>query len=125
MEENKVMVYDKFHYFSRFLKYEFKDINFAAGHKADILYGHEVTSDLSLIVFVFYSENDLIDLLRINSYGIPLLVCNHCPQFLNKFINIQNIEVLECLDTKRGFRSDLRAHFEEKFNIAASHSVCR
>lgn len=117
MDANRVMVYDKFHYFSRFLKYEFKDINFVAGHKADILYGHEMADDLSLVVFVFYSENDLIDLLRINSYGIPVLVCNHCPQFLNKFKNIQNIEVLECLDTKRGFRNDLRQHFEEKFSL--------
>ncbi|HEY1194861.1 hypothetical protein [Flavobacterium sp.] len=125
MDENKVMVYDKFHYFSRFLKYEFKDINFEVGHKTDVLYGHEMTSNISLIVFVFYEENDLIDLLRVNSFGIPLLVCNHCPQFLNKFINIQNIEVLECLDTKRGFRNDLRVHFEEKFNIEASHPVCR
>ncbi|MBW1656728.1 MULTISPECIES: hypothetical protein [Flavobacterium] len=125
MDANRVMVYDKFHYFSRFLKYEFKDINFVAGHKADILYGHEMTDDLSLVVFVFYSENDLIDLLRINSYGIPVLVCNHCPQFLNKFKNIQNIEVLECLDTKRGFRNDLRLHFEEKFSLVDEQSICK
>jgi len=125
MDANRVMVYDKFHYFSRFLKYEFKDINFVAGHKSDILYGHEMTDDLSLVVFVFYSENDLIDLLRINSYGIPVLVCNHSPQFLNKFKNIQNIEVLECLDTKRGFRNDLRLHFEEKFSLVDEQSICK
>ncbi|KIO54568.1 hypothetical protein [Flavobacterium hibernum] len=118
MDANKVMVYDKCHYFSRFLKYEFKDINFAAGHKTDILYGHEMTNDLSLIVFVFYSEKELIDLLRVNSFGIPLLVCNHCPEYQHKFRNIHNIEVLECLDTKRGFRNDLRMHFEERFNLA-------
>lgn len=117
MDANRVMVYDKFHYFSRFLKYEFKDIKFATGHKADIFYGHEMTNDLSLIVFVFYSEKELIDLLRVNSFGIPLLLCNHSPQFENKFRNIQNIEVLECLDTKRGFRNDLRIHFEEKFSL--------
>ena len=117
MDANKVMVYDKFHYFSRFLKYEFKDVNFAVGHKTDILYGHEMTNNLLLIVFVFYSEDDLLDLLRVNSFGVPLLVCNHCPQFLNKFKNIQNIEVLECLDTKRGFRNDLRMYFEGKFTL--------
>lgn len=53
-------------------------------------------------LFLFsYSENDLIDLLRINSYGIPVLFWNHCPQFLNKFKNIQNSEVLECLHINR------------------------
>lgn len=118
MDASRVMVFDTFHYFSRFLKYEFKNINFITGDKRDIFHGHKVDNDLSLIVFVFYSENDLIDLLRVYSYGVQLLVCNHCPQFFNKFGNIKNIEILECLETKRGFRNDLRLHFEEKFNLA-------
>lgn len=117
MDQSKVLVFDDFHYFSRFLKYEFKDIKFITGNKKAIIYGNEINTELSLIVFVFYSEDDLIDLLRLYAHGIQLLICNHCPKFVNKFGNIKNIGVLNCLETKRGYRHDLRVYFDETFNL--------
>jgi len=118
MDPNKVLVFDNHHYFSRFLKYEFKDIKFIVGEKESILYGTEINKSFSLIVYVFYSEEDLINLFRLYSYGIKLLVCNHSPKFVNKFRNIENMSVLDCLETKSGYRADLRVYFNQEFSIA-------
>lgn len=115
MDSNKVLVFDNHHYFSRFLKYEFKEIKFTNGEKDSILYGSELNNSFSLIVYVLYSEEDLIDLIRLYAYGIKLLVCNHNPKFANKFINIKNMAVLDCLETKKGFRTDLRLYFNQAF----------
>ncbi|MFH6999706.1 hypothetical protein ACHRVZ_17415 [Flavobacterium sp. FlaQc-57] len=115
MDSNKVLVFDNCHYFSRFLKYEFKDIKFTTGGKESLLYGSGMNKDFSLIIYVFYSEEDLIDLLRLYTYGVKLLVCNHSPKFVNKFINIKNIGVLDCLETKSGLRTDLRLYFNQAF----------
>mgnify|MGYP006156125725 CR=1 FL=1 len=80
-----------------------------------IIDGNGIEADHSLVVFVFYSEDDLIDLLRLYAHGIQLLICNHCPRFMNKFSNIKNIAVLDCLETKMGYREDLRFYFNQKF----------
>lgn len=111
MEVNKVLVFDNYRYFSRFLKYEFKNVKFVLGEKESILYGNEVSKEFCLVVFVFYSEEDLVNLLRVYSYGIRILVCNHNPKFENKFRNVKNIDVMECLDTKSVYRGDLQLYF--------------
>jgi len=118
MDSNKVLVFDNYRFFSRFLKYEFKDIKFISGEKESILYGSEINNGFSLIVFVFYSEDDMIDLLRLYAYGVKLLVCNHSPRFVNKFRNIKNMGALDCFETKNVFRNDLRVYFNEVFQIA-------
>ncbi|MEZ0183159.1 hypothetical protein AB9T89_13015 [Flavobacterium oncorhynchi] len=115
MVKNRVLVFDSYHYFSRFLKYEFKDIKFITGEKEAILYKNEVYSDFSLIVFVFYSEENLLDLLRLYAYGVNILVCNHSPKFENKFRNIENIGVLDCFEPKKAYRSNLHLYFDKLF----------
>lgn len=116
MDANKVLVFDNYHYFARFLKYEFKDIKFILGEKESILYGNEMINEFCLVVFVFYSEEDLVNLLRVYSYGIKLLVCNQNNKFENKFKNVRNIDVMECLEPKSAYRGDLKLYFKEEFS---------
>lgn len=115
MDVNKVLVFDNCRYFSRFLKYEFKDIKFVSGEKECILCGNEMSNEFCLVVFVFYSEEDLVNLLRVYSYGIRLLVCNHINKYEHKFKNVKNIDVMECLETKSVYRVDLKLYFSEVF----------
>ena len=117
MGSNRVLVFDNRHYFSRFLKYEFKDVKFTVGEKESILYNIEINKGFSLIVYVLYSEEDLIDLLRLYTYGVKLLVCNHSPKFVDKFRNIKNMGALDCTETKSVFRSDLRMYFKEVLDV--------
>lgn len=117
MDVNKVLVFDDFRYFSKFLKYEFKGIKFVNGDKRSIFYGDDIDKELSLVVFALYSEDDLINVLRLYSSGVQLLVCNHSPKFVNKISDIKNLDVLDCMDTKRGLKKDLHNYFEGTFNL--------
>lgn len=117
MSVNKVLVFDNYHFFLRFLKYEFKELKFTVGERESILYDSEINKGFSLIVYVFYSEDDLIDLLKLYSCGVKLLVCNQSPRFVNKFSNIKNMGALDCTETKNVYRSDLRTYFKEIFDV--------
>lgn len=111
---NKILVFDSYHYFFKFLKYDFKNVKFVLAKEKSILDGCEISKEFCLIVFVCYYEEDVVNLLRMYSYGIQVLICNHNPKLKNKFINVKNIDVVECLDIKYVYRDDLHRYINEQ-----------
>jgi hypothetical protein len=94
----ELLVFDKCHYFSRFLKTAFKNINFVCIHNTVIL--HEKSSEFPLILFILYSEDDLIDLFRVYATGSRLLVCNHSVKMKKLLTGFSNLTVIDCLGIK-------------------------
>jgi hypothetical protein len=111
MDLKKVLVFDNHRYFFRFLKYDFKKINFTIGEKQDVLFG--IKGEYSTVIFVIYSEDDLVDLFRVYTNGINLLVCNHSMRMVDKLENIKNLAIVDCLEIKKNFRRDIQEYFDQ------------
>ena len=63
MDNKKYVVYDCRNYFSRFLKYEFRNTNNFESFK-DFKIFENVISNYSAIIFVIYSEEELINFIK-------------------------------------------------------------
>ncbi|MFV5697421.1 hypothetical protein ACM55H_03545 [Flavobacterium sp. ZT3R17] len=104
------MVYDKQHYFARFLKYEFnKKFNFQKFKKDENL--EDIEKKFSIVVFVVYSEADLFDFVEVYKMGVQILVCTYNKEILNKMKNVSNIILFDISTTKLEMVKELRHFF--------------
>ncbi len=109
MELQKILVYDKQNYFFRFLKYEFDKIFDFKKVKND-----EIINDLggyAIVVFVIYSESELLDFLKVYSNGCQVLVCTYNKEMLSKMQSLDDIILLDISKTKYEMTKELRNFF--------------
>ena len=110
MKLEQILVYDKQHYFSRFLKYKFNEIFDFKKYKND-----EDLNDMEekflTIVFVIYSESDLLDFVKVYGKGPQILVCSYNKEILRKMKNINDIILLDISKTKLEMEKELLTVF--------------
>jgi hypothetical protein len=110
MKLEQILVYDKQHYFSRFLKYEFnKKINFKKVKNNEDL--NDIEKKFSTVVFVIYSESDLLDFVKVYGKEVQILVCTYNQEILGKMKNVSNIILLDTSKTKFEMVKELRNFF--------------
>ena len=112
MKFNKVLVFDRCRFFSRFLKYEFKKISFTTCTAEQVVLGISDNEKFDLVVFVLYDEEDLICLFQLYLKGEKILVCNHSNIFFNNCNVMDNIEFLDCLTIRKFLKKTVHLFFD-------------
>ena len=112
MDNKKYVVYDCRNYFSRFLKYEFRNTNNFESFK-DFKIFENVISNYSAIIFVIYSEEELINFIRIYKKGIPLIVCTFNKKLL---LTMSDMDEILLLDTSK-LKAEVMIEFKSYLNI--------
>lgn len=105
----KMVVFDNQHYLFRFLKQEFTEFKIIKGKEEIILNG--MSEEFSIVVFVIYSESDLIDLLRVYSNGVRIVVCCSVVKILNRLFGIHNLMIVDTSQLKFEMVKDFRNCF--------------
>jgi hypothetical protein len=118
MNTKKRVVYDSQNYFSRFLKYQFKG-KFGFDSFRNFKSFETGIKDYSVIVFVIYSEEELVDFMKIHKKGIPLIVCTFNEKLLLKMRHIDGILLL---DTSK-IKSEVIVELKSFLNLANFASV--
>lgn len=109
MKKNRGLVYDSNKGFARFLKYEFKDY-FEFDVYKNFKKFNDCTHGYCIIVFAVYSDEDLIDLLRIYKRGIPVIVTAFNEELKAKLKNIEDLLIFDPNKIKSEMRIELK-HF--------------
>jgi hypothetical protein len=109
MNTKKGVVYDRQNYFSRFLKYEFKKPYIFDFHR-DIKCFDNLVNTYSIIVFVIYSEEELVDFMKVYRKGIPLIVCTFNEKLLLKMRNVDEILLLDTTKIKSEIIIELKSY---------------
>ncbi|MFI0490448.1 hypothetical protein [Flavobacterium sp.] len=118
MNTKKRVVYDSKNYFSRFLKYEFrKSFKFDSFKNFDS-FENEI-NNYSVIVFVIYSEDELVNFMKIYKKGIPLIVCTFNEKLLLK---MRSIDEILLLDTSK-IKSEVIIELKSYLNLVNFSSV--
>ncbi len=99
MNTKKIVLYDSRNHFYRSLKYEFRN-TFEFDFFRDFSCFENVINDYSTILFVVYSEEEIINLMSIYKKGIPIIVCTSRNDFLLKLKNIDEIFLLNTSEIK-------------------------
>lgn len=107
MKKKKGLVYDSQKCFSRFLKYEFKEY-FEFDVYKNFKNFNDGLTEYCIILFVVYSYDELIDLLRIYKRGVPLIVSTFNEELKVKLADLEDIIVLDPSKIKSEMRADLR-----------------
>jgi len=109
MNSKKRVVYDTQNYFSRFIKYEFRDVfEFDTFRKFSSF--ENVINNYSTIIFVIYSELEIVNILSIYRKGIPLIVCTFNEKLLLKMQHIDGILLLDTSKIKAEVTAELRSY---------------
>jgi hypothetical protein len=110
MKLQQILVYDKQHYFFRFLKNQFEE-NFEFKKITKL----EKLKDLSkypIVVFVMYNEAELFDFMNMYIADIHVLVCTFNKNILHKIKITSNISLLDTSKTKIEMEKELRVFFK-------------
>ncbi len=111
MDTKKRAVYDSQNYFSRFLKYQFMN-TFEFDSFRNFKSFEKTINDYAGIVFVIYSEEEIVNLMRIYKNGIPLIVCTFNEKLLLKMRQIDEILLLDTSKIKSEVIVELRKYLE-------------
>ena len=118
MNTKRQVIYDSQNYFSRFLKYEFrKTVEFDSFKNFKSF--ENAIKEYSTIVFVIYSEEEIVNLMSIYKKGIPLIVCTFNEKLLFK---MRNIDEILLLDTSK-LKSEVIAELKLYLNITKNTLV--
>lgn len=107
MNTKKIGIYDSQKHFYRFLKYEFRN-TFEFDFFGDFSCFENVINDYSTILFVVYSEEEIINLITIQIIGIPIIVCSYSENLLLKLKNIDEFILLNTSQIKSEVRAKIR-----------------
>ncbi|MFW0739975.1 hypothetical protein [Flavobacterium sp. T12S277] len=111
MSKRKGLIYDSQKYFSRFLKYEFKE-DYSFDTYCNFKYFDKVLDKYSVIIFVIYSEEELLDFIKVYRKEIPLIICS----FNNKIlVELGKIDEVLLLDTSK-LRAEIVTELKTYFN---------
>ena len=109
MDTKKRAVYDSQNYFSRFLKYQFMN-TFEFDSFRNFKSFENTIKNYSAIVFVIYTEEEIVNLMRIYKKGIPLIVCTFNEKLLLKMRQIDDILLLDTSKIKSEVIAELRTY---------------
>lgn len=112
--KKKGLIYDSQNYFSRFLKYEFKD-HFSFDVYKNFKNFDDVLDEYTFMLFVVYSDQELIDLLRIYKRGVPLIVSTLNQDIRSKLEKIEGILLFD----QSKIKSEMRAELKFYINIVS------
>lgn len=107
MEKKKGLVYDSQKGFSRFLKYEFKKEYAFDVYKNFRNFNDEI-DHYAIILFVVYSDKELIDLMRIYKKGVPLIVSTLNKEMKSKLEKMDDVLFFDPSKVKSEMRTELR-----------------
>lgn len=107
MEKKRGLVYDSQKCFSRFLKYEFKK-EFEFDVYKNFKKYNNCLKEYSVILFVIYSNEELIDLMRIYKRGVPLIVSTLNEEIKEKLEKIEDILLFDPTKIKSEMRNELK-----------------
>ncbi|WP_428228429.1 hypothetical protein [Flavobacterium sp.] len=107
MKKKKALVYDSQKCFSRFLKYEFKE-HFTFDVYKNFKNFDDQIEEYAVLIFVVYSDKELIDLLRIYKRGIPLIVSTLNKEMKLKLEKIEDILLFDPTKIKSEMRTELK-----------------
>jgi hypothetical protein len=110
MDKRNGLVYDSQKYFSRFLKYEFKE-TFSFDTYTDFKSFDNGLKKYSLIVFVIYSYEELLDFMSVYKKGIPIIVCTFNNKMMLEFGKIEEILLLDTSNVKSEIVIELKSYF--------------
>jgi hypothetical protein len=99
MSMKKVLVYDGQRYFSRYLRYEYGD-EFDFNVFINFKEFDGIVSGYSFMVFVIYSERELLDLMRIYKQDVKLIICTLNKDILQKLKKIEDILIFDMSEVK-------------------------
>ncbi|PAM93559.1 hypothetical protein B4N84_17270 [Flavobacterium sp. IR1] len=116
MAKKRVLVYDSQKGFSRFLKYEFKE-QFTFDVYTNFKQFDDEIEKYSIMLFVVYSDKEVLDLLRIYKRGIPLIVSTLNHEIKSKLENIKDILFFDPDKVKSEMRKELKFYL----NIVSSN----
>lgn len=123
MMKKRALIYGNQKCFSKFLKCKFQDLLEFDVCK-DLKFLTEDLQVYSVVVFVIYAEEDLIDFFKIYSKGIPLVVCAFNKRILDVLIGLENIILVDTTKIRSEILNQLSFYFEEEIlNIQLPHSV--
>jgi hypothetical protein len=112
MVKKRVLIYGNQKCFSRFLKYKFQDT-----HMFDVCknfkYLHNELNVYEAIVFVIYTEENLLDFLKVYGKGIPLVVCSFNKRILDVLIDLDDIFLLDTSNVRSEILNQLSFYFKE------------
>lgn len=107
--KKKIIFFDNQHYLFNFFKKEFTEFEIIKGKQEITL--KEISEEFLIVVFVVYSESDLIDLLRVYSNGVQIVVCTPVAKILNRLFGIPNLMIVDTSQLKFEMVRDLRNCF--------------
>lgn len=106
MGKKKALVFDSKMYFGRFLKYEFAD-SFVFNVYKDFRNFDDRIDGYDLIVFMIYSDNELLDMMRLYKRNVPLMVSSLNKEMKKKLEKIKDIILFDCDKVKAEMKLEL------------------
>ena len=123
MMKKRALIYGNQKCFSKYLKCRFQqDMEFDVCKDFKCL--KEQLKVYSVIVFVIYTEEDLLDFFKIYGKGIPLVVCAFNKRILEILIGLKNIVLLDTTKIRSEILNQLNFYFNEAIlNIPILNSI--
>ena len=112
MLKKRVLIYGNQKSFSKFLKSKFQNILMFDVCK-NFKYLNEELNVYEAIVFVIYTEEDLLDFLKVYRKGIPLVVCSFNNRLINVFANLNDIFLIDTSSIRSEILNQLNRHFKK------------
>ncbi|WP_017497152.1 hypothetical protein [Flavobacterium sp. WG21] len=106
MEKKKGLVFDSQRYFGKFLKYEFKN-NFEFDSYKNTRNFDDSVEGYNVVVFMIYSDNELVDMMQLYRRGVPLILCCLDGRMKLKLKKVKDVFLLDCDKVKAEMRLEL------------------
>ena len=107
MNTKKIVLYDSEKHFYRFLKYELSN-TFEFDFFSDFKFFENAINNYSTIIFVVYSEKEIINLMSIFKKSIPIIVCTSSDKLLLKMKDFDKIILVNTSEIKSEIIAKMR-----------------
>lgn len=115
MYKKKVVVFDNQNYISKVLKNKFhEEISFDLYKK--FKYFDKSLKEYSIAIFVIYSEDEILNLMKVYKKKIPLIICSFNKETLKNLRKIDNIMLLDASKILPEIVNQLKIYFS-RLNI--------
>jgi hypothetical protein len=121
--KKRALIYGNQKCFSKYLKYKFQQVlSFDVCKKFRSL--NVELNVYSVIVFVIYTEEDLLDFLKVYGKGIPLVVCTFNKRILEILNEMEDVFLLDTSKIRSEILNQLNSYFQEAIlNIQSSSNT--
>lgn len=121
--KKRALIYGNQKCFSKFLKCKFQDV-LEFDVRRNFKFLNEELQVYSVVVFVIYEEEDLIDFFKVYGRDIPLVVCAFNKRIIEILIGLESIVLLDTTKLRSEILNQLNFYLEETIlNIPLLHSI--